>query len=130
MIDWLVFRLWRCWLLLFVSTETRLYLNAEVRLKDFPAGFRDVYMVKLWPALTPRQRRFVVWSGCPQVGSLVRSKLAWGEQEWRRIGTYAICETCDRPVSRHPQESGPGYGLCGDDILILHRLCDGRLVKL
>lgn len=28
------------------------------------------------------------------------------------------------------QKSGPGYGSCGDEVLVLQRLCDGTLVHL
>ena len=54
----------------------------------------------------------------------------WGSEPWKRASGESICTTCNREYWRHKTESGPGYGLCGDDILYLKRLCDDRLVKL
>ncbi len=54
----------------------------------------------------------------------------WGTEPWTRAGGDCVCETCGLTFYRHPQESGPGYGSCGDDVLHLVRLCNGKLVHL
>ena len=54
----------------------------------------------------------------------------WGEQEWHRMGGGCICDTCGEEYQRHQVECGPAYGNCGEAIVYLHRLCDGRLAKL
>lgn len=53
----------------------------------------------------------------------------WGKEVWKRASVDCICPTCHNAFRQHPQEMGPGYGLCGDETLYLHRLCDGSLIK-
>ncbi len=64
------------------------------------------------------------------LGTPLFVKRPWGEQEWVRTDGQALCMVCKRMHREHPSEHGPGYGSCGDEILYLHRLCDGALVKL
>lgn len=40
--------------------------------------------------------------------------------EWKRVGTWVMCETCNKPFNHHPFI---------DYHLFLHRLCDGTLGK-
>jgi len=54
----------------------------------------------------------------------------WGTEPWTRAGGDCVCETCGMTYYRHPVESGPGYGSCGDEVLMLVRLCNGKLVHL
>lgn len=53
----------------------------------------------------------------------------WGTEEWRRGSHLCVCDICGKEYGKHPLESGPGYGSCGDEILDLMRTCDGRLIK-
>ncbi len=54
---------------------------------------------------------------------------AWGTDPWTRAGGDCLC-SCGAEYRRHKTESGPGYGSCGDEVLVLQRLCDGTLVHL
>jgi hypothetical protein len=54
----------------------------------------------------------------------------WGQEPWRRSGTDALCQTCGRMLLQHPDEYGPGYGSCGDEVLHLRRDCRGGLHHL
>lgn len=54
----------------------------------------------------------------------------WGTEPWRRSGTDSLCLTCGRMLLQHPDEYGPGYGNCGDEVLHLRRDCTGALHHL
>jgi hypothetical protein len=94
-----------------------------------PVAFRTLL---LWLPRNRPGRQWVLYERAPQDmflswgATLIKP---WGTEPWRRVGDMP-CDTCGLMFSRHHVEQGPGYGFCGDQVLTLHRMCNGDLVHL
>ncbi len=63
MIDFVLFRLWRWWLV-FTPMQVRVYLRGEREFRAVP-DFLAQYRKTVWAAMTPREQRFTKWLGWP-----------------------------------------------------------------